>query len=129
VEDDGWGEALNASDKLPFGRHWDELGGGTMWIRRFMVKWGCYFVLRGYNRETAWFVANEFMARLESAVLHVNHDTDTLANAVRATNDDYGESFHRIYMNRQEAHESGGPPNQFIWKGELHFYVLTNKAV
>jgi hypothetical protein len=96
-----------------------EVGGGTTWWRRGTIQIGCYFLTQGYNRGEARATAHVVLGRLEKYV-------ESCPGALGLT-DQFGETSLALQCVKSRFTESGGPPDQFIWRGKVWFQILTAK--
>ena len=94
-----------------------EIGGGETWWHRGRAQLGCFFIQSGYSEDVAQQVAYEAMGRLAYTIRNT---------PVIGLVDDYGERAHKVYVYAASFFESGGPPNQFIWRGSVLWQVLTS---
>jgi hypothetical protein len=95
-----------------------EFGGrGTQaWWRRGEVKIGV-FLLTGHKvEETAANVAYTVLGRLQANIENLE---------VGGIRDQFGELARKIYCFSSSFMESGGPPDQYIWRGSVKWQVLT----
>lgn len=95
-----------------------EIGGGHYWWRRGRVILGCYFVQKGYNQEKAALHAHDFLGRA-----HHHLQSTNVADLV----DTWGERAYQIMVIASSFFEGGGPPTQYIWRGELVWQCLTHR--
>lgn len=97
-----------------------EVGGGHLWWRRGMVELGFYFVQKRYVQDEADDYAHRMFGKAQSYLDSVY---------VSDLRDEFGE--HAIQMSTYQSNffESGGPPDQYIWRGQIKWQVLTERAV
>lgn len=95
-----------------------EIGGGHLWWRRGRVTISCFFITQQYDQNEAGEVASIVRGRVENYVEQA---------PVSGIEDDYGEKAHHIQIYASTLWESGGPPNQYIWRGEVFWQVLTQR--
>lgn len=93
-----------------------EIGGGERWWRRGRAQIGCFFITTPYTEEVALDYSHIVMGRLRHAV-----DNTHVSDLV----DEFGERAKAIFVYARNFFESGGPPNQYIWRGSIHWQVLT----
>jgi len=110
------GDMQNISMKIP-GR---EVGGGSYWWRRGIIDVGYYGVAAGLTEEQTVANAFEFLGR-------VQHWTE-LARVSDLT-DEFGEHAIKIFVYSSVFTESGGPENQYIYRGQIAWQVLTARIV
>jgi hypothetical protein len=107
----------NLDMTLPAG----EIGGGHYWWRRGRVVLGCYFVLDPkFAQEVAGQHAHTVLGRAMYTI-----DSTNVADLV----DDFGEQAYMIACYANTFYEGGGPPNQYIWRGEIHWQALTRRPL
>lgn len=110
------GDFQNISMRIP-GR---EVGGGSYWWRRGIVDIGFYGVAEGLTEEQTFAEAFEFLGR-------VHHWTE-LARVSDLT-DEFKEHAIQLFVYSSVFTESGGPENQYIFRGQLAWQVLTARNV
>jgi len=103
----------NMKLNLPTG----EIGGGHYWWRRGRVSLGCYYVNKSYTQTVAALHAHNFLGRA-----HYHLESTNVADLV----DDWGERAYYLMVVASSFFEGGGPPAQYIWRGELIWQVLTH---
>jgi hypothetical protein len=106
------GDMQNISMRIP-GR---EVGGGSYWWRRGIIDIGYYGVAEGKTEEQTQIEAFAFLGK-------VQHWTEL--TRVADLTDEYGEHAIQIFVYSSTYTESGGPENQYIYRGQLHWQVLT----
>jgi hypothetical protein len=99
-----------------------EIGGGQIWMRRGVAKLECFYT-RPLNNEKltedrAHEVAYETLGRLLSVI-------ETAP--VRGLVDSYGEKAFEIFCYSNTFFESGGPPNNYIFRGKVLWAILTER--
>lgn len=98
-----------------------EVGGGHLWWRRGRVILGCYFVAANEEEQIkAGEYAHEVLGRATYSI-----ERTYVSDLV----DDYGEQALMIICHANTFYESGGPPNQYIWRGEIHWQALTARPM
>jgi hypothetical protein len=95
-----------------------EVGGGEVWWRRGIVQVGTYFITQRYTETQAITYAHTFLARLENALQNT---------PVAGIEDTYGERAVLLFVSGNQFSETGGPPNQYIWRGKVWWQVLTER--
>lgn len=95
-----------------------EVGGGQAWWRRGVAQIGCYFIREKYTEEQSIGYAHTVLARLVNNIENV--DLNGLV-------DDYGERAILMFCYSHHFAESGGPPDQYIWRGKVHWQCLTER--
>lgn len=95
-----------------------ELGGTEFWWRVFTVDISAFLVNRGINRDDSRRIGMSLLALCQNAL----KDGKNL-NIV----DYMGERGLFIYIDKAQPIEAGGPGTSFIWRGKVHFSVLTEK--
>lgn len=95
-----------------------EVGGGQAWWRRGVVQVGCYFIREKYTEDQAIDYAHTVLTRLLNNIESVN-----LTGVV----DDFGERAILMFCYSHHFAESGGPPDQYIWRGKIHWQCLTER--
>jgi len=106
------GDMSNISMKLP-GR---EVGGGQYWWRRGVIDVGFYGVAEGKTEEATITEAYAFLGK-------VHHYAER--TRVADLTDEYGEHAMQIFVYSSVFTESGGPENQYIYRGQISWQVLT----
>jgi hypothetical protein len=96
------------------------VGGGHFWWRKGRVSISCYFLTQKFDQDTAGLHAHTIMGR----VVHYTERTP-VANLV----DDFGERALAIYVYASNFFEGGGPPDQYIWRGEVLWQALTSRPL
>lgn len=127
--DDTWIDGSTALERsgISLNRQWVnfpafETGGGVtgLWWRRFTVAIECNFVSLKKNRDESRRLANLVKGRVEYLLGHTA--------GVVGLIDSFSESAVLIMPVSSFMKEQGGPDNQFIWRGEVRFQVLTNRG-
>jgi hypothetical protein len=102
-----------------------EIGGdaeghsSAFWWRRGRIQVGCFFIKTPMSEEEAAENAYEVLGRLTYAVDHCS---------VANIRDDYGEQAILLTAFASNFFESGGPPNQYIWRGSVKWQCLTGRS-
>lgn len=101
-----------------------EIGGGERWYRRGMVQLGCYWIenppkaLTGLSQEeTMALYSYTIMGRLNSSLRRTR-----VADLV----DEFDERAKELFVASRSFFQTGGPPDQYIWTGSVHWTVLTS---
>lgn len=97
-----------------------EIGGGHYWWRRGRVSIGCYYILSSYSQSVAADHAHKFLGRTIRAIEQTN---------VADLRDEFGEQAYQIIVPFNSFFEGGGPPAQYIWRGEIAWQVLTHRQI
>jgi hypothetical protein len=95
-----------------------EVGGGTYWWRRGVARIECFFILSLFNESKAHDVAYEALSRLMNSI-----DTCNPTGLV----DTSGEGVVKIFCHSNTFFQSGGPPNQYIFRGKVFWSALTQR--
>jgi hypothetical protein len=96
-----------------------EVGGGHLWWRRGRIKIGAFLLDQGYTESVAGDIAHTVLGRTEYHTERVN---------VTSLIDDYGERAHgNVYVCASNFFEGGGPDDQYIWRGDVRWQVLTQR--
>ena len=125
----------NTHGREPFGRVYDEIGGNMMWIHRYTIVISAFYTGKNFGlktandiREKAQEKASMVLGRVEHAIVKLDRDTSSEAEAVRAINDEFGEIYLWTELVASPVQESGGPPSDFIWKWRVQIRVITEKT-
>lgn len=95
-----------------------EVGGGETWWRRGVAQIGCFYINERLNEEEAMLNAHNTLHRLMYA----------LRNApVGGITDEYNEKSVKMFVAAHQFSESGGPEDQYIWRGKVWWQVLTEQ--
>jgi len=94
------------------------IGGGSIWWRSIQVQFGCFFVEKKFTEEVAQEKASEVLGRLLETLATVY-----ISNIV----DSHGERAIIAYTYGNTMFESGGPPDQYIWRGTVKVDYLTER--
>ena len=96
-----------------------EVGGGHLWWRRGRIQIGCFLLDSGFEEVDAADVAHTVLGRVEYYTERIN---------VTGLVDDYGERAHgNVFVFASNFFEGGGPDDQYIWRGEVRWQVLTQR--
>ena len=109
---------LESFDNIGFKAYPREVGGGEFWWRRGIVEVGAYLLDMSIEQGDAAQMAHEFLGRVYSSVrkTYVTGIVDT-----------FGERAIILFVNGTTMNESGGPPDNYIYRGKVFWQVLTNK--
>lgn len=110
--------SLEEMQRIGFAAYPREIGGGQMWWRRGVIQVGCYFVVERVNEETAAQYAYDVLGRIENAI-----EGTTVIDLV----DDFNERAIMGFCFSNSFFESGGPPQDYIWRGKVLWSVLTER--
>ncbi len=102
-------------DLAPIAR---EIGGGQAWYRRGVAKLECYFIKQGLTEDIAFDAGYTVLGRLMSAIEQC---------PVAGITDDYGEQAVKLFCPANTYFESGGPPNQYIFRGKVFWVCWTER--
>lgn len=95
-----------------------EVGGGETWWRRGVAQLGVFYINERLEEEDAIIGAYNALHRLLWA----------LRNApVGGLIDEYNERSVKMFVAAHQFRESGGPPDQYIWRGKVYWQVLTEQ--
>jgi hypothetical protein len=95
-----------------------EVGGGETWWRRGVAQIGVFYINERLDEEDAVLNAYNTLHRLLWA----------LRNApVGGLTDEYNEKSVKMFVAAHQFSESGGPPDQYIWRGKVWWQVLTEQ--
>lgn len=95
-----------------------EIGGGVMFWRRGIVRIECFYIRDKLSEEDAHEKAYEVLGRVMSEIekAPVNGLVDT-----------YEEKAIKMFCLGNTFFESGGPPNQYIFRGKVFWECLTRR--
>lgn len=103
-----------------------QIGGGEfLWWRRFTMEIGCFFINKGYTRNQARQYAHIVFGRAEQSIIKGGVDRDA---GILGLIDIFGETVLNVILSSTRYTEGGGPPNDFIWRGRIHFDALTART-
>lgn len=102
--------------RVPIG----EVGGGHLWWRRGRVGIGCYFIADRYEQLVAAEYAHLVLGRATDAI-----ERTQVADLI----DEFGEQALLAIVHASTFYEGGGPTNQYVWRGEIHWQVLTSRPM
>ncbi len=95
-----------------------EIGGGQMWMRRFVARLECYYIVQRFSEDVAHEIAYNTLGMLMS----------NIENApVTGLQDTFGERAIKVFCFANSFFESGGPPASYIFRGKILFQVLTER--
>lgn len=95
-----------------------EVGGGEMWWRRGIAQIGVFYINERLDEEEAMLNAHNTLHRLLWALRGA---------PVGGLTDDYNEKSVKMFVAAHQFSESGGPPDQYIWRGKVWWQVLTEQ--
>lgn len=116
---DGRIDAIDADTlglRVPAG----EIGGGHLWWRRGRVVFGCYYLADNLEQLPSADYAHIVLGRIETAI-----ERTIVTDLV----DEFGERAHKIFLTSTAFFEGGGPDDQYLWRGEVLWQVLTQRPV
>jgi hypothetical protein len=96
-----------------------EIGGGSYWWRRGVLRLQCHFVLARHSEIDALTYAHSVLGRIEYTM-----DNTYLADLT----DEFGEHAIVPFTYGNTFFESGGPPADYIWRGKVLWSVLTYRS-
>ena len=101
-----------------------EVGGtnfsGMFWWRRGVVRINSFFILPAYERDEARQVHNLLRRKVEQVLGG--------GSFVGLKDDDNREQVIFFMPVKSSAKESGGPSNQFIWRGRIWWQALVSRT-
>lgn len=109
---------LGAFENVAFQVPPREIGGGQMWWRRGVVRVEAFFVREKLDEDEAFEKAYEVLGRCSSAIE---------GTQLSGLTDDYDEHAIKMLCYANTYFESGGKPNQFIFRGKLYWMCLTER--
>ena len=95
-----------------------EVGGGHLWWRRGRVRIGAYFMAGDTEQQDAADYAQIILGRAMKSL-----DECPVSDLV----DEFGERAHWVAVTASTFSEGGGPENQYLWRGMIHWQVLTER--
>lgn len=95
-----------------------EIGGGQMWMRRFVARLEIYYIVQRFDEDTAHEHAYNTLGRLMSLIEQA---------PVAGLTDTFGEKAIKTFCFANTFFESGGPPASYIFRGKILFQVLTER--
>ena len=96
-----------------------EVGGGQIWMRRGVIRVESFFINEKFGEELAHEKGYDVLGRAMELV-----ETTPLTGLV----DDYGERVATpAYCYANSYFESGGPPNQYIFRGKVNWAFFTER--
>jgi len=95
-----------------------EIGGGQLWWRRGVAMIECFYIQQQFTESVAHDQAYAVLGRLLSVIEQI---------PMHPLVDDYGERAIKIYCHSNTFFESGGPPNQYIFRGKVFWSVMTER--
>jgi len=109
-------EAEDLGLNLPPG----EVGGGHLWWRRGVAEIGCYWVRQRLDQEEA--------ARRSHIVLGRALEALETWRPTTALIDQFGERALKIFVHSNTFFEGGGN-DQFYWRGDIYWQLLTERPL
>lgn len=103
-----------------------EIGGSTTWWRRLEVQSSVFCPGTQLTQSVVSRLASAFFSYLGLCCDWYSPDTNIYGWNCALT-DSFGETASRSVVVKVKASESGGPPNDYIWRGRLWLQVLTHK--
>jgi len=91
----------------------------SMWWRRGVVAVGCFWMNEQLEEEAAYEQSYEVLGRLMRSVESCD---------VRGLKDSYGERAVKLFPFASKFFESGGPPQQYIFRGAVEWQCLTERT-
>jgi len=95
-----------------------EVGGGQLWWRRGTAVIECFHITTLLSEEEAFEASYATLGRLMSLI------ESTPLSGLR---DDFDESAIKIYCPSNTFFQSGGPPNQYIFRGKVFWMMMTER--
>lgn len=95
-----------------------EIGGGQMWMRRFVARLECYYIVQRFTEDQAHEVAYNTLGRLMANIEKA---------PIAGIRDTFGEEAIKAFCFANSFFESGGPPASYIFRGKILFQVLTER--
>ena len=95
-----------------------EIGGGRDLHRRFTVRITCFYVLESFKQDVAEGYAATVRARVEKTL--------RVLGSLGGLTDDFGETIWVARVASAKTLESGGPPDDYIWRSEIRLEYLTH---
>lgn len=95
-----------------------EVGGGVVWVRRLTASIGCYFIDEKLNEATAMKTAYDVLGIVSNIISNTQ---------ICDLSDDFGETGTQIFVAATNFYVSGGPPSNYIWRGEILVYAYTER--
>lgn len=95
-----------------------EIGGGQYWWRRGVARIECFYISKRLTEDNAHVAAYAALGRLLQSI----EETSTSGLV-----DSFGEAAIKIFCHSNTLFESGGPPNQYIFRGKVFWSALTER--
>lgn len=118
-------DGIVTMDKLPnIGMNFPprEIGGGQIWMRRGVVRLECFYIRpvnnEKFNEDRAHEVAYDTLGRVMDLIEGC---------PVAGLKDDYNERVIKIFCYANTFFESGGPPNNYIFRGKIFWAIYTER--
>ena len=109
---------LETMQKIGFEIPPREVGGGQYWWRRGVARLECFYILKRFDEDEAHDVAYATLSKLMQVI-----DETSTSGLV----DDFGEGVHKLFCHSNTFFQSGGPPNQYIFRGKVFWSALTER--
>jgi len=130
---DGWAHSIAARDALDrestnlgvrlFPR---EIGGGSMWWRRYKVEFVSYFLYSDQTQQEAARLGNLFLALLEQ---YCESESAARTHGWQMCGQyAFNETSLAAEVAKSIAIERGGPDDDYIWQGFIWLQVLTERG-
>jgi hypothetical protein len=97
-----------------------EVGGGHYWWRHGRITVGCFFITKRFTQLVSGDYAHKVLGR-------VQHYAGTAQ--VNDLVDEFGEQAFQVMVYATNFFEGGGPPDQYIWRGEVLWQALTHGPI
>lgn len=110
--------SLEEFDKIAFTLPAREIGGGEMWWRRGVIKVEAFFIRQKLSEDEAHDTGYELLGKILNTLKDVN---------MTGVSDSYGEAAIKLFVYANTYFQSGGKPNQFIFRGKLLWACLTER--
>jgi hypothetical protein len=94
-----------------------EIGGGHLWWRRGTAHIGCYWIRDRFDQDTAAFYSHQILGR----AMHWLERCPVSGQV-----DEFGETALYIFVYGNTFKEGGGN-DQFYWRGDIYWQVLTER--
>lgn len=105
-----------------------EIGGSTLWWRRYRVSFEAYFIDSDQTQEEALRLANLIRALLRRYCEGYRADDNPHGWKCAGLSDTLGESALIAQVGKSHCWEGGGPDDDYIWRGAVWLQVLTEVA-
>lgn len=105
-----------------------ELGGGSLWWRRFLLQSAMFFLYSNQDEEAAAQIANMNRVMLERCCSTYREDDNPHGWRVGGLTDGFGETALESHVASVWTKQRGGPDTDYIWDIRLWLQVLTERA-